>query len=228
MTGTIVNTAAVVAGSLIGMTLGGGMKAAYREVYFRAVGLFTLLLGAKMALDMSSPLVIVISLVGGGFVGVKFQLDRRTAQLGDSVKKKLPRAGEHFTEGLTTAFLLFCAGSMTIVGAIEEGLGRTSDLLLTKSVMDFFSAIMLASGMGLGVLCSAGLVLVFQGGITLLVGLVGSGVPEVIISNVSAVGGIILMGLAVELLGIKKMEVVNLLPAIIIVSLLSWLEMLFF
>jgi uncharacterized membrane protein YqgA involved in biofilm formation len=228
MTGTIVNTAAVVAGSLIGMTLGGGMKASYREVYFRAVGLFTLLLGAKMALGMSSPLVVVISLVGGGFAGVKLQLDRRAAQLGDSMKKKLPRAGENFTEGLTTAFLLFCAGSMTIVGAIEEGLGHTSDLLLTKSVMDFFSAIMLASGMGLGVLCSAGLLFLFQGGITLLVGLVGRGVPEVIISNVSAAGGIILIGLAVELLGIKKMEVVNLLPAIILVSLLSWLEMLFF
>ncbi|MDR1499855.1 MAG: DUF554 domain-containing protein [Tannerellaceae bacterium] len=228
MIGTLVNTGAVAIGGLIGLTIRKGLKEKYRRIYFQAVGLFTLLLGAKMAIDMGSPLVIVISLVLGGFAGAGMRLDELAGRLGVYVKKKMPSEGDRFMEGLLTAFLLFCVGSMTIVGAIEEGLGKTSDLLLTKSIMDFFSSIMLASGLGLGVVFSAALVLIFQGGITMLVSIAGQGLPDEVVGGVSATGGIIMIGLALQLLDIKKMEIINLLPALILVCLFTWLEMRFF
>jgi uncharacterized membrane protein YqgA involved in biofilm formation len=177
---------------------------------------------------MASPLAVVISLVLGGFAGARMRLGELAGRLGEYVSSKTKQDGNRFTEGLLTAFLLFCVGSMTIVGAIEEGFGKTSDLLLTKSVMDFFSSIMLASGLGVGVLFSAGLVLVFQGGITLIVSVIGQGVPEGIISEVSATGGIIMIGLALNLLNIKKLEIINLLPALLLICLFVWLELRFF
>jgi uncharacterized membrane protein YqgA involved in biofilm formation len=135
---------------------------------------------------------------------------------------------EHFTEGLVTGFLLFCMGSMTIVGAIEEGLGKTSDLLLTKSVMDFFSSMMLAAGLGAGVLCSSVLVLMFQGGITIAVYAAGKDIPAEMIAELAAVGGITLMGLGISLLKIKDIKIINLLPALILICIFVWLKILFF
>lgn len=204
------------------------MPEKYNEVYFQAVGLFTMLLGVKMSIDIASPLLVVLSLVLGGFAGVKMQLGKRAEQLGDYIKAKTRSKNDRFTEGLVTAFLLFCMGSMTIVGAIEEGFGRTSDLLLTKSVMDFFSSVMLASGLGIGVFFSSVLLLVFQGGITLLVSVAGRDIPEGIISEITVVGGIILIGLSLHLLKIKKTEVINLLPALFFICLFVWLELRFF
>lgn len=228
MVGTFVNAAAVVAGSSIGLVFRKNMPAKYQDVYFQAVGLFTLLLGVKMALDMASPLLVVLSLVLGGFAGMRIQLGRRAEQLGDYVKAKTRSKNDRFTEGLLTAFLLFCMGSMTIVGAIEEGFGKTSDLLLTKSVMDFFSSIMLASGLGIGVLFSFILLLVFQGGITLLVSIAGTEIPAGIISEITVTGGIILIGLSINLLKIKKIEIINLLPALLFICLFVWLKLRFF
>jgi uncharacterized membrane protein YqgA involved in biofilm formation len=117
---------------------------------------------------------------------------------------------------------------MTIVGAIEEGFGKTSDLLLTKSIMDFFSSVMLASGLGIGVLFSFILVLLFQGGITLLVSVIGKDIPAEIVSEITVVGGIILIGLSINLLKIKRLEIINLLPALLLVCLFVWLELRFF
>jgi uncharacterized membrane protein YqgA involved in biofilm formation len=203
------------------------MPAKYEAVYFQAVGLFTLLLGAKMAMDIASPLPVVLSLVLGGFAGTWMRLEKRAEQLGELIKAKTRSRNDRFTEGLITAFLLFCMGSMTIVGAIEEGLGKAPDLLLAKSVMDFFSSIMLASGLGIGVLFSAILLLLFQGGVTLLVSLAGAGIPEEIISEITVAGGIILIGLSLNLLKIKKLEIVNLLPSLIFVCLFTWLKLRF-
>jgi uncharacterized membrane protein YqgA involved in biofilm formation len=118
-------------------------------------------------------------------------------------------------------------GSMTIVGSIEEGFGKTSDLLLTKSIMDFFSSIMLASGLGIGVLFSSVLLFLFQGGITLLVSLAGKNIPEEMISEITVVGGIILIGLSINLLKIKKIEIINLLPALLLIVLFIWLKIRF-
>ncbi|MDR2765092.1 MAG: DUF554 domain-containing protein, partial [Tannerella sp.] len=192
MTGTLVNTAAIITGSSIGLLIKRALPERYETIYFQAVGLFTLLLGVKMSLDISSPLLVVLSLVLGSFAGVKLRLSEKVERFGEYVKAKTRSKNDRFTEGLTTGFLLFCMGSMTIVGCIEEGFGKTSDLLLTKSIMDFFSSVMLASALGIGILFSSVLVLLFQGGITLFVSVAGKDIPAEVISGITVVGGIIL------------------------------------
>ncbi|MDR1936895.1 MAG: DUF554 domain-containing protein [Tannerellaceae bacterium] len=228
MVGTLVNAAAIIVGSSIGLVFRKNLPEKYQDIYFQAVGLFTMLLGVKMSLDIGSPLLVVLSLVLGGFAGMRMQLEKRAEQLGDYIKTKTRSKNDRFTEGLITAFLLFCMGSMTIVGAIEEGFGKTSDLLLTKSIMDFFSSIMLASGLGIGVLFSFILLLLFQGGITLLVSIIGKDIPAEIVSEITVVGGVILIGLSINLLKIKKLEIINLLPALVFICLFVWLKLRFF
>jgi uncharacterized membrane protein YqgA involved in biofilm formation len=154
MIGTLTNAAAIIAGSSIGILFRKNLPKKYESIYFQAVGLFTLLLGIRMSMDLSSPLLILSSLIVGGFTGAKIDLEEKLDRLGEFFKVKIKSQNERFSEGLTTAFLLFCMGSMTVVGAIEEGFGKTSDLLLTKSILDFFSALMLASALGVGVLFS--------------------------------------------------------------------------
>jgi uncharacterized membrane protein YqgA involved in biofilm formation len=227
MIGTLVNTGAVIAGSAIGLVFKKALPKKYQTIYFQAVGLFTLLLGVKMSLDISAPLFVVLSLVLGGITGEAIRLEDRVEQLGDWIKSKTNSQNDKFTDGLTTAFLLFCMGAMTITGAIEEGFGKTSDLLLTKSIMDFFSSIMLASALGIGVLFSAFLLLAFQGGITLCVALVGRNIPVEIISEITVVAGVILIGLGINLLEIKKIRIINLLPALLFICLFFWVRITF-
>jgi len=229
MIGTLVNTGAIIVGSSIGLLFKKSMPEKYQTIYFQAVGLFTLLYGVTMAFAISSPLLVVLSLVVGGFLGVKMQLEKRADQLGNYIQRKIRIKNDRFTEGLVTSFLLFCIGSMTILGAIQEGLsGKTSDILLTKSIMDFFSAIMLASGLGTGVLFSAVPLLLFQGGITLLVSIVGKDIPPKIVSELTVVGGILLIGLSFNLLKIKKIEIINLLPSLVFICIFIWLQLHFF
>jgi len=225
MVGTLINATAIIAGSSIGLIFRKHLPKKYEIVYFQVVGLFTLLLGIQMALGLSSPLLVLFSLILGGFAGAKIQLDEKINRLGDLIKVKMKSDNERFTEGLVTAFLLFCMGSMTIIGAIEEGFGKTSNLLLTKSILDFFSSVMLASGLGIGVLFSFVPLLLFQGGITLLVSMVGKDIPAEIISEITAVGGIILMGLSFNLLQIKEIKIINLLPSLLLICLFVWLRM---
>ena len=228
MIGTLVNTGAVIVGSVIGLVFKKALPVKYQTIYFQAVGLFTLLLGVKMSLEISAPLLVVLSLVLGGITGEAIRLDERVEQLGRWIKAKTNSQNDKFTDGLTTAFLLFCMGAMTITGAIEEGFGKTSDLLLTKSIMDFFSSIMLASALGIGVLFSAILVLLFQGGITLLVSLIGKDIPLEVISEITVVAGIILIGLGINLLEIKKLKIINLLPALLFISVFMWVKINYF
>jgi uncharacterized membrane protein YqgA involved in biofilm formation len=227
MTGTLVNTTAIAAGGCIGILCRKSLPERYEAIFFQGVGLFTLLLGIRMSLGMSAPLLVLLSLILGGFAGVRMRLDEKANRLAHFLKTKTKSRDEHFTEGLIAGTMLFCMGSMGILGAIEEGLGRTSDLLLTKSVMDFFSALMLAAGLGVGVVYSSILLLLFQGGITLFVSLIGTNIPEEIVLGISATGGIILMGLSLDLLKIKKIEIINLLPSLLFVSLFIWMKIVF-
>jgi uncharacterized membrane protein YqgA involved in biofilm formation len=224
ITGTLINTAAVIAGGSAGMALRKTLPSKYEEIYFKAVGLFTMLLGIKMAISIASPLPVVLSLVAGGFAGTALNLSGKAERLGNYVKRRANSSNDRFTEGLTTAFILFCVGSMTIVGCIEEGLGHSSSLLLTKSVMDFFSSLILGSVFGIGVACSAVPLLIFQGGITIVVSIIGKDIPGDIIAELSVTGGIILIGLSLELLRIKRMDVINLLPALLFIFLAIWAQ----
>lgn len=225
MIGTLVNTGAVIAGSGIGLIFKKSLPEKYQTIYFQGVGLFILLYGITMAMAISSPLLVILSLVTGGFLGVRMQLENRTEQLGNYIQLKIRIKNDRFTEGLITSFLLFCTGSMTVLGAIEDGVGKTPNILFTKSILDFFSAIMLAAGLGSGVLFSAIPLLLFQGGITLFVSIAGKDIPPQIVSGLAVVGGILLIGLSFNLLKIKKIEIINLLPALLFICIFVWLQL---
>ena len=145
MIGTIVNTAAVVAGGTIGLLLKKNMPERVTSIYFQAVGLFTLAIGITMVVKMEDILIIVGSLAIGSLLGEWINVEKGAEQMSGVLKRKFRIGSDKFSEGLITAFLLFCIGSMTVLGAIQEGMGGSSDLLFTKSLMDFFSAMLLAS-----------------------------------------------------------------------------------
>ncbi len=224
MIGTIVNTFAVIAGGGIGMLLKKGMPERIKTIYFQAVGLFTLAIGISMVWKMEHILIVVGSVVIGAVLGEWWNLEKGADRLSDWTKEKLRLGSDQFTEGLTTAFLLFCVGALTIMGAIEEGISGTSRLLLTKSVLDFFSALLLASAFGVGVLFSAVPLFLFQGGITLLARFFGNFLSENTIQALTTVGGILLLGLAVNILEIKKLRILNMLPALLVVVVLMWIS----
>lgn len=223
MFGTIVNTLAVIAGGTLGIFLKKGMPERVRTIYFQAVGLFTLAIGINMVWQMKHILIVVTSIVIGALLGEWMNLEKVADQLSEWTKKKLRIGSEQFSEGLTTAFLLFCIGAMTIVGAIEEGTTGESRLLLTKSVMDGFSSILLASAFGVGVVFSAVPLFLFQGGITMLAKFFGEFLSAETIQALTSVGGILLLGLGINILEIKKLRILNMIPALVVVVLLMWI-----
>ena len=222
MIGTLVNTAAVIVGGTMGLLLKKNMPERIKTIYFQAVGLFTLAIGISMVVKMEHILIVVGSLAIGSLLGEWLNLEAGAERMGDYLKTRFRLGSEKFTEGLVTAFLLFCIGSMTIIGSIQEGTGGSSDLLFTKSLMDFFSGMLLASAFGVGVVVSAVPLLLFQGGLTLLAMVASSFFTPTIIQGLTSIGGILLIGLGINILEIKKLRIMNMLPALIVVVLLLW------
>ncbi len=226
--GTVVNVVAVIIGSTIGMRLGSKLPHRIVKSVFQAVGLFTLLIGIDMALKGKELLVIIFSLIIGTIVGELLKIDENIERLSAKIKQILKVGNPHFSEGLVTSFLLFCMGAMTILGSIDEGLGNGSKVLFTKSVMDGFSSLALASAMGIGVVFSVIPMLIYQGGITLLVYWLGDFVALQVVTELTAVGGILLIGLGINILEIKKIKVMNMLPALLLVILFAWMRLSYF
>jgi uncharacterized membrane protein YqgA involved in biofilm formation len=217
MLGTFANVAAIVVGSAIGLLIKSRLNPRYAKIFFQAAGLFTICIGLSMVVKTEHLMVVGVSLVLGALLGEWLRLHERLQNFGDWLKKKVRVRDEKFSEGLVTAFLLFCVGTMSILGPIEEGLtGKTSELLLTKSLMDGFSSLMFASALGIGVMFSAVPLLIFQGTITLLAMWLGSFIQAEIIVEVSAVGGALLIALGLHIMEVKDVKVVNMLPALVI------------
>lgn len=224
MIGSIINAAAVVFGGAIGLFLGQRMPQRFKIIYFQAIGLFTLAIGISMVWNMKQIFPIVVSVALGSLTGEWLKLEQRTDQLATHLMKRLKFKNQLFSEGLTTSFLLFCVGSMTILGAIQEGTTGSAELLLTKSLMDGFSAILLASAFGIGVIVSALPLFLFQAGLTLLAAQLAPLLTADIIVALSNTGGVLLIGLAINILEIKKLSIINMLPSLIfiVVLLLIW------
>ena len=223
MIGTLVNTAAVIIGGLLGLVLKKRMPDRVTTIYFQAIGLFTLAIGASMAVSMEKILIVVSSLALGSLIGEWCDLERGVEKLSEYLKVRFKIGSEKFSEGLVTSFLLFCVGSMTILGTIQEGTGGSPDLLFTKSTMDFFSAILLASAMGVGVLFSSVPLFIFQATITIIARYAANFFTDDIILGLTNVGGILLIGLGINVLGIKKLRIMNMLSSLLIVILFIWL-----
>ena len=220
MIGTLVNAGAVIVGGAVGMLFNKSMPERFKTIYFQAVGLFTIAMGIGMVYNMQNILIVVSSVAVGALLGEWMNIERAVDRLSEYLRKKLRIGNEKFSEGLVTSFLLFCIGAMTIVGAIDEGTGRSSEVLFTKSLMDGFSALLLASAFGLGVIFSAVPLLIFQGGITLLAMSASHFFTPEIIAGLTSTGGILLIGLGINILEIKKLRIMNMLPALLVVIVL--------
>jgi len=223
MIGTIVNTATVIVGSLIGMFFSKGIKNEYHTAFFQVIGLVTVAIGVGMVYAIEHLVIVIISLVIGTLLGTWWDIENQIERFSNYLKKRLKIGNERFSEGLITTVLLFCVGSMTILGTIQEGMGISSDLLITKAILDGFSSIILASVFGISVLFSAIPLFLIQGGLTLLAMQLGAFISDEMVAALTAVGGVMLIGLGFSILEIKKIPIANMLPALLVVILLVWL-----
>ncbi|WP_430816444.1 DUF554 domain-containing protein [Carboxylicivirga sp. RSCT41] len=225
--GTLLNVITVALGSAIGMVVGNRIPDKITKGVFQALGLFTLVLGVSMAIKGQMLLAIVFSLIIGTILGEWMSIESAVDGLSDKIKNRLKLENSKFSEGLLTAFLLYCIGSMTILGAIDEGMGKGSEILMTKAIMDGFSSIALASVFGLGVGMSVIPLFIFQGGITLLAYMLGDFIAPEVITELTAVGGILLVGLGINILEIKKIRIMNMLPSLIVIIIMVWISSFF-
>ncbi len=219
--GTLINAAAVLVGGIIGLIIHNRLPDRIAKIVFQAIGLFTLFLGITMAGKTSNFLVMVFSIVGGSIIGELLRIEARMDRLSEFVKGKARSKDTSFSEGFVTSFLLFCMGSMTILGAIEEGLGGRPNLLLAKSVLDGFSAMALSASLGIGVVFSVIPLVLYQGGITLFASSLHSVLTPKLINEVTGVGGLLLIGLGINILKIRDLTILNMLPALVIAALLA-------
>ena len=229
-TGVIVNTGTVLAGSLLGLLFKKGIPEKVSRAVMIALGLFTLYIGIDGALGTQSPLIVVASLVLGAIVGTLLNIDGAINRLGLWAEHKFKRGdGEtvSIAEGFMTASLLFCVGAMTVNGAIEAGVQGKNTLFFTKALMDLFSSMMLAAGLGLGVMLSAVFVLVFQGLLVLLAGWIAPVLTPAAIAEMTAAGSLIMVALGLNLLGVTKIKVADYLPAIVFAPVICWIVSLF-
>jgi len=221
--GTFFNALMVIVGSSIGLLVRKRLPKRFINVVFAGLGLFTIFLGISMALKSEELLLMIFALVLGGLLGELLKIEQGLNQLSNKLKKRLNNNNSQFTEGLTTAFMLFCVGSLTILGAFEEGLGKKPNLLITKGVMDGFSSIALSTAFGIGVLFSVVPLVLYQGALTLCASFLAPVLSETIITELSAVGGVMIVGIGINILELKKLPVVNMLPALLLSPFLVWL-----
>ena len=215
--GSILNALSVIIGSIIGIYFGSFLSQNIRKAVFRIIGLFTIVLGIQMSLKTNQFLILLISLITGTIIGESLSIEKGIESLSNKLKIKLQSENNLFSEGLITAFLLYCIGSMTFIGSIEEGIHQNRTLMYTKSLMDGITSILLASSFGTGVLFSAIPLLIFQSSLTLGAFYFESYLYPELITEISAVGGIIIIGIGLNILEITKIKVSNMLPALLLI-----------
>lgn len=225
MTGVFVNVATVLIGSSFGLLFKKGISKKFTDAVMIGIGLCSVCIGVTGMLKGQNTLVAIISMVIGALIGTALDLDRRINSVGDFISKKLKRNDDKIslTEGFVTASLLFCIGAMTIIGSLDAGLKGDNTMLFTKSVLDFFSSMMLSASLGLGVLFSAVFVLVFQGGLVLLSGLLEPVLNDAAIAEMTCVGSLMILALGFNLIGITKIKVSNYFPALILAPIVCML-----
>ncbi len=214
MFGTLVNILSIIAGSLFGMAFRGGIPLHYQQTVMQAIGLAVILIGMTGALKTPDILVVIFSLAIGGLAGEWLRIEARLAQMGNWLETKCAQSEGSIAKGFVTASLIYCVGSMAIVGSLESGLTGNHQTLYAKSVLDGISAIIFASTLGAGVLFSAISVGAYQGMLTLSAVLIKPYLIPQVVDQMSSVGGILIMGIGLNLLEIKNIHVGNMLPAI--------------
>jgi len=217
LSGTLLNAATVLIGGLLGTALGDRLPATLRENVVRGVGLFTLAMGVKFAIETTNLLYVLGAMLLGGIVGGLVGVDARLNQLGEWLQRRFAR-GKTSTvaEGFVTASIIFCVGPLTFLGSIQNGLTGDASLLTVKSVLDGFTAIALAATLGWGVLLTIPLILLYQGGLALGASLFVGLLSDLQLREMSAVGGLLIIGVGLKLLAIRDVQVADFLPAIVL------------
>lgn len=225
MIGVAVDVLGVLLGTLIGMGLGKGINERMNITLMQGMGMAAMLIGAKMAVTADDDLIVIVSIIIGGVIGELCHLEERLNQMGDWLKSRFSIKDENFINAFMTASLLFCVGAMSIVGAIEAGLSGNNEILFIKTILDFVTAVVLSSSLGIGVAFSAILVLGFQGSIAILAGMMQYILVDAVIAYMSAVGGVLIIGVGLTVAGIKKINVTNLLPSVFVAGIIGCFTM---
>jgi len=231
MTGTLINIVTVLIGGTLGLLFGSRLPERIRQTVIAGLGLFTAAIGVQMFLETENPILVLGALLVGGVLGEWWRIEAKLNNLGGFLERKFAgggnnaeeasHGGSRFVRGFLTASLVFCVGPMTILGSIQDGLSGDYSLLAIKSILDGFASLAFASTLGVGVLFSTLVVLVFQGGISLLAAQAQALITSPMMSEMSAVGGVLLLGLALSsLLEIKPIRVGNFLPALAVAPLI--------
>lgn len=229
MTGTIINVITVLIGGSLGTVLGNRLPERTRETVMNGLGLVTLLVGVSMALTTQNVLIVLGSVLVGGILGEWWAIEAKLEGIGARLERRFGggqgeerepgRARSTFIQGFVTASLVFCVGPMTILGSIQDGLTGDYQLLAIKSMLDGFASLAFASTLGVGVVFAALTVLVYQGALSLSAGLAQAVLTDPMITEMTATGGVLIMGIGLILLDLKRVRVGNFLPAIAIAPL---------
>ena len=217
--GVAVNTATVIIGSFFGLIFKKGIPERFKDGLMKGIGLCTIYIGISGTLQGSNTIVLILSMVIGVLIGTWINIDKRFNSVSQRIEKKLSKGGEEsggFAKGFITACLVFCIGSMTIVGSLEAGLNGDNKMIFIKSILDLISSFVLASSLGFGVMVSAVFVLLFQGAIVLLSSAVAPLLTDSVINEMVCVGSLLIFALGLDLTGIKKLKVMNYLPAVFV------------
>lgn len=220
MIGVLTNTICVIVGSFLGLLLKKGIPERISQAAMIAIGLCVVYIGVDGALQGDNTIALIASMVLGTILGTIFDIDAKLTALGGWFERKMKKTDGKSTvaEGFISGSLLFCVGAMTIVGSLNAGLSGDSELLFTKSILDLISSCMLASTLGIGVLFAAAFVLVFQGGLVLAAGLLqGILTDPALIAEITCAGSVIIIGLGLNLLGVSKFKIANMLPAVVLI-----------
>ncbi len=217
MLGVIVNVATVLLGSTIGLLFKKGISKKYSDAVMIGIGLCTILIGIQGMLKGENVLVSIISMVLGALVGTALDIDGKLSGIGDKLSKKFKKQDDKvsFAEGFVTASLVFCVGAMTIIGSLESGLNGNHETIFTKSILDLFSSMMLSASLGIGVIFASVFVLLFQGSIVLLSGVLEPILSSGAIAEITCVGSLMILALGLNLTGIGKFKTANYFPSLV-------------
>lgn len=221
MLGTIVNSAAIIVCGLLGTLIGNRLTEKYKVIIMQGLGVSVLFVGLstaipKMVLPDANPILFIISLVIGGIVGEMIGIDNFLTKVGNLLQAKFSKGDDSFSKGFIDTTIIFCVGTMAILGAIQSGVAGDHQILYVKSVLDGTVSLIVASTAGIGVIFSAVCVFIYQGLLTLLSGFFAPCLTEDMLREMSVIGGILVTCIGLDLLEIKKMKIANFLPAIII------------
>ncbi|MDW7676682.1 MAG: DUF554 domain-containing protein [Bacillota bacterium] len=216
MLGTIVNTIAILLGGILGLLFRKGISDRFKTTVMQSLGLAVFMIGLAGALRSENILLLIFSMVVGSLIGEALKVEDNLNRLGKWIETKSGQGEGQVARGFVAASLIFCVGAMAIVGALESGLTGNHETLYAKSLLDGVSSIIFASTLGIGVLFSAASVFVYQGAITLAAGALASVLLDAVILEMAAIGGLLIMGIATNILEFKRIPVGNMLPAIFI------------